>query len=61
MAIRQLSPTTINRIAGGKPPTVAQFNTSKQYHEVVAEGLLNDIVRREFAVFCLRETFPNTV
>lgn len=35
--------TTINRIAGGKPPTVAQFNTSKQYHEVVAEGLLNDI------------------
>jgi glucose/mannose transport system substrate-binding protein len=35
--------TTLNRIAGGKPPTVAQFNTSKQYHEVVAEGLLNDI------------------
>jgi len=35
--------TTINRIAGGKPPTVAQFNTSKQYHEVVAEGMLNDI------------------
>ncbi len=35
--------TTINRIAGGKPPTVAQVNTSKQYHEVVAEGMLNDI------------------
>lgn len=35
--------TTINRIVGGKPPTVAQFNTSRQYHEVVAEGLLNDI------------------
>ncbi len=35
--------TTITRIAGGKPPTVAQFNTSKQYHEVVAEGMLNDI------------------
>ncbi len=34
---------TINRIAGGKPPTVAQFNTSRQYQEVVAEGLLNDI------------------
>jgi glucose/mannose transport system substrate-binding protein len=35
--------TTINRIAGGKPPAVAQFNTSRQYQEVVAEGLLNDI------------------
>ena len=34
---------TINRIAGGKPPTIAQFNTSRQYQEVVAEGLLNDI------------------
>ena len=35
--------TTITRINGGKPPTVAQFNTSKQFHEVVQEGLLNDI------------------
>ena len=33
--------TTITRINGGKPPTVAQFNTSKQFHEVVQEGLLN--------------------
>lgn len=33
----------INRIAGGNPPTAAQFNTSKQYHDVIAEGLLNDI------------------
>ncbi|MFM2346811.1 MAG: hypothetical protein RL654_1564 [Pseudomonadota bacterium] len=33
----------INRIAGGNPPTAAQFNTSKQYHDIIAEGLLNDI------------------
>ncbi|WP_370538422.1 ABC transporter substrate-binding protein [Ideonella sp.] len=33
----------INRIAGGNPPTAAQFNTSKQYHDVIDEGLLNDI------------------
>jgi len=33
----------INRIAGGTPPTAAQFNTSQQYHDVIAEGLLNDI------------------
>ncbi len=35
--------TTINRIAGGNAPTVAQFNTSLQYHEVVLEGMLNNI------------------
>ena len=33
----------INRIAGGNPPTAAQFNTSKQYHDVIAAGQLNDI------------------
>jgi glucose/mannose transport system substrate-binding protein len=33
----------INRIVGGNPPTAAQFNTSKQYHDVIAEGLLNDV------------------
>ncbi len=33
----------INRIAGGNPSTAAQFNTSKQYHDVINEGLLNDI------------------
>ena len=34
---------TINRIVGGNPPTAAQFNTSKQYHDVIAEGLLNNV------------------
>ena len=33
----------INRIAGGNPPTAAQFNTSKQYHDVISAGQLNDI------------------
>jgi len=33
----------INRIAGGNPPTAAQFNTSKQYHDIISEGMLNDI------------------
>jgi len=33
----------VNRIAGGNPPTAAQFNTPKQYHDIIAEGMLNDI------------------
>ncbi len=33
----------INRIAGGNPPTAAQFNTSKQYRDLIAEGQLNNI------------------
>jgi len=33
----------ISRIVGGNPPTAAQFNTSKQYHDVIAEGLLNNV------------------
>ena len=33
----------INRIVGGTPPMAAQFNTSKQYHDLIAEGLLNDV------------------
>ena len=33
----------INRIVGGKPPTAMQFNTGKQFDELVANGLLNDM------------------
>lgn len=33
----------INRILGGDPSTAALFNTSKQYYEIIEEGLLNDI------------------
>jgi glucose/mannose transport system substrate-binding protein len=34
---------TINRIIGGKPPTAAQFNTSKQFLDIIDEDLLNDV------------------
>lgn len=30
----------INRIVGGNPPTAMQFNTGKQFDELVAQGLL---------------------
>lgn len=30
----------ISRIVGGKPPVAAQFNTSKQYHDLIADDLL---------------------
>jgi glucose/mannose transport system substrate-binding protein len=33
----------ISRIGGGNPPTAAQFNTSKQYHDLIDSGLLNDL------------------
>jgi glucose/mannose transport system substrate-binding protein len=33
----------INRIVGGTPSTAAQFNTSKQFHEIIDNGLLNDV------------------
>jgi len=33
----------LNRIAGGNPPTASQFNTSKQYHELIDAGLLADV------------------
>ncbi|MBX2805679.1 MAG: ABC transporter substrate-binding protein [Hyphomicrobiales bacterium] len=33
----------INRIVGGNPPTVMQFNTGAQFHEVVDNGMLNPI------------------
>jgi glucose/mannose transport system substrate-binding protein len=33
----------INRIVGGNPPTAMQFNTGKQFDELVANGLLRDL------------------
>ena len=33
----------LNRIAGGNPPTASQFNTSKQYHELIEADLLNNV------------------
>ena len=34
---------TLNRIVGGNPPTAAQFNTSKQFVDVIEEGMLNNV------------------
>ncbi|MBY0236291.1 MAG: carbohydrate ABC transporter substrate-binding protein, partial [Burkholderiaceae bacterium] len=39
----QARSVAINRIVGGNPPTAAQFNTSKQFLDVVDQGLLNNI------------------
>ncbi|HMR31743.1 MAG TPA: ABC transporter substrate-binding protein [Geminicoccaceae bacterium] len=35
--------TGINRIVGGNPPTAMQFNTGKQFEEIVANNFLNDL------------------
>jgi len=39
----QARSVTINRIVGGKPPTAAQFNTTKQFLDLIDQGLLNQI------------------
>jgi glucose/mannose transport system substrate-binding protein len=39
----QARAVAINRIVGGNPPTAAQFNTSKQFHDLVEQGMLNTI------------------
>ena len=39
----QARAVAINRILGGNPPTAAQFNTSKQFLDLVDEGLLNNV------------------
>lgn len=33
----------LNRIVGGEPPTAMQFNTGKQFDEIVANGFLRDL------------------
>jgi glucose/mannose transport system substrate-binding protein len=39
----QARAVAINRIVGGNPPTAAQFNTSKQFLDVVEQGMLNNV------------------
>ncbi|TFF25117.1 carbohydrate ABC transporter substrate-binding protein [Jiella endophytica] len=34
---------TINRMVGGKPPTAAQFNTGRQFDDLVTQGLIRPI------------------
>src|ERR1700742_169793 len=39
----QARSTAIHRIVGGDPPTAAQFNTSKQFHDLIDQGMLNNV------------------
>ena len=39
----QARAVAISRIAGGDPPTAALFNTSRQFRELIDQGLLNNI------------------
>jgi len=39
----QARSVAINRIIGGKAPTAAQFNTTKQFYDIVDQGLLNNV------------------
>ncbi|HEX9174007.1 MAG TPA: ABC transporter substrate-binding protein [Telluria sp.] len=46
----QARAVTLNRMVGGNPPTAAQFNTSKQFLDVIEQGMLanvDDIAVRE--------------
>lgn len=39
----QARSVAVNRIVGGTPPVAAQFNTSKQFLDLVEQGMLNNI------------------
>jgi glucose/mannose transport system substrate-binding protein len=39
----QARAVTVNRIVGGNPPTAAQFNTTKQFLDLVDQGVLNNV------------------
>jgi glucose/mannose transport system substrate-binding protein len=39
----QARAVAINRIIGGNPPTAAQFNTSRQFLDIVDQGMLNNV------------------
>ena len=39
----QARAAAINRMVGGTPPTAAQFNTSKQFLDLIDQGMLNNV------------------
>ncbi|MFL6627251.1 MAG: ABC transporter substrate-binding protein [Vitreoscilla sp.] len=39
----QARAATVNRMVGGTPPTAAQFNTSKQFLDLIDQGLLANV------------------
>jgi glucose/mannose transport system substrate-binding protein len=60
----QARAVAINRMVGGNPPTAAQFNTSKQFLDIVDQGMLNnldDVAARDGWDKFLPETVLNVV
>ena len=39
----QARAAAVNRMIGGTPPTAAQFNTSKQFLDLIDQGMLNNV------------------
>jgi glucose/mannose transport system substrate-binding protein len=39
----QARAVTLNRMVGNNPPTAAQFNTTKQFVDLIEAGMLNDV------------------
>ena len=60
----QARAVAINRIVGGNPPTAAQFNTSRQFLDLVEQGMLNpldEVAQREGWDKLLPETVLNLI
>lgn len=60
----QARSVAINRIVGGNPPTAAQFNTTKQFLDLVEQGMLNnldEVARRDGWDKFLPETVLNVI
>jgi glucose/mannose transport system substrate-binding protein len=60
----QARAVAINRVVGGNPPTAAQFNTSKQFLDVIEEGMLNnvdDVAQKERWDSTLPEPIRNVI
>jgi glucose/mannose transport system substrate-binding protein len=60
----QARAVTVNRIVGGNPPTAAQFNTSKQFNDIIEQGMLNnvdDVAAREHWDRMLPEPVVNVI
>ncbi len=60
----QARAVAINRIIGGNPPTAAQFNTSKQFLDMVEQGMLNpmdEVAARDGWERFLPETVLNVI
>lgn len=60
----QARAVAINRIVGGNPPTATQFNTSKQFLDLVEQGMLtplDDVAQRDGWASFLPETVHDVI